>query len=150
MNPKFKHLVLISTLLGSQFTNACDQIINTSRYTQEYKLRNKKEFRFSVDKIQINRPSIDVRFSYGRDIVISNKVDFFSNSYQFSYNQFFDDFLLSTRLRIPNFEKPIDSLEAQLDLSYLIDRRSSISGKISYTHSIPSVTSMDLSYEYKF
>ncbi len=150
MSPKFKHLVLISTLLGSQFTNACDQIINTSRYTQEYKLRNKKEFRFSVDKIQINRPSIDVRFSYGRDIVISNKVDFFSNSYQFSYNQFFDDFLLSTRLRIPNFEKPIDSLEAQLDLSYLIDRRSSISGKISYTHSIPSVTSMDLSYEYKF
>ena len=118
MNPKFKHLVLISTLLGSQFTNACDQIINTSRYTQEYKLRNKKEFRFSVDKIQINRPSIGVRFSYGRDIVISNKVDFFSNSYQFSYNQFFDDFLLSTRLRIPNFEKPIDSLEAQLDLSY--------------------------------
>ncbi len=150
MSPKFKHLVLISTLLGSQFTNACDQIINTSRYTQEYKLRNKKEFRFSVDKIQINRPSIDVRFSYGRDIVISNKVDFFSNSYQFSYNQFFDDFLLSTRLRIPNFEKPIDSLEAQLDLSYLIDGRSSISGKISYTHSIPSVTSVDLSYEYKF
>lgn len=150
MRPKFKHLVLISTLLGSQFTNACDQIINTSRYTQEYKLRNKKEFRFSVDKIQINRPSIDVRFSYGRDIVISNKVDFFSNSYQFSYNQFFDDFLLSTRLRIPNFEKPVDSLEAQLDLSYLIDGRSSISGKISYTHSIPSVTSVDLSYEYKF
>lgn len=150
MSPKYKHLALFPVFFTTANSYAGNQIIDTTDYTQEYKLRNKKEFRFSVDKIQINRPSIDVRFSYGRDIVISNKVDFFSNSYQFSYNQFFDDFLLSTRLRIPNFEKPVDSLEAQLDLSYLIDRRSSISGKISYTHSIPSVTSVDLSYEYKF
>ncbi|MEC8339464.1 MAG: hypothetical protein VXZ40_02475 [Nanoarchaeota archaeon] len=150
MGSKFKYLVLFPVFFTTANSYAGDQIINTSRYTQEYKLRNKKEFRFSVDKIQINRPSIDVRFSYGRDIVISNKVDFFSNSYQLSYDHFFDDFLLSTKLRIPNFEKPSDSLEAQLDLSYLIDKRSSISSKISYIHSIPGVTSIDFSYTYKF
>ena len=150
MGPKFKHLALFPVFFTTANSYAGDQIIDTTDYTQEYNLRNKKEFRFNIERIQVNSPSIDVRFSYGRDIIISNKVDFFSNSYQLSYNQFFDDFLLSTKLRIPNFEKPTDSLEAQLDLSYLIDRRSSISSKISYTHSIPSVTSIDFSYTHKF